>query len=104
MEDAVAAAKAKEADEAAKMDEAQKDISANATKALTLPVTLSPRPSPNPSPRPRPRRTPNATPDITQGLPICDENNGHCAIPKEFGPNSKGAKQAQAAKKKAASA
>ena len=34
-------------------------------------------------------------------MPICDENNGHCAIPKEFGPNSKGAKQAEAAKKKA---
>ena len=67
MEDTVAAAKAKEAEEAAKMAEAQKDISANATK----------------------------------GLPICDENNGHCAIPKEFGPNSKGAKQAEAAKKKA---
>ena len=67
MEDTVAAAKAKEAEEAAKMAEAQKDISANATK----------------------------------GLPICDENNGHCAIPKEFGPNSKGAKQAEVAKKKA---
>ena len=49
------------------MAEAQKDISANATK----------------------------------GLPICDKNNGHCAIPKAFGPNSKGAKSAQAAKKKA---
>ena len=49
------------------MAEAQKDISANATK----------------------------------GLPICDKNNGHCAIPKAFGPNSKGAKSAQAAKKRA---